>query len=331
MSNANLGDAGSSATYSQRNAARASSLVDKAFPRCRFGRSVFTTPLLLLFRLFYQATSFDNYHLPPPAVSAPRVTIWKLCRKAFSVLSARHSADRSRSLVKPKMGGVVDLASKTSTDVWHLLLQSKHYAVRPTSTLRSMTWVKSLSAPLSHEYLQWVIECNESGKHYRLIAERDTDGDWAYCIASCGNCDISATSNKVTQLRSYDYQHDLPLPLVSLSWARIPPQRRPTVAQLATILAQTSQLCPEYNVMREHCWWYAEAVFEQMFKTSANKLVCTVPESSEHVRPDLKHWPSGAYRYSYILLGKRVLRRDVLVQQAKSFQEEMDRDGQLRW
>jgi hypothetical protein len=233
--------------------------------------------------------------------------------------------------VSSRINGVIDLASKTSTDAWHSLLQSKQYPVKPTATLQSMTWVKSLSAPLSHEYLQFVIDCNDSGKRYRLIAERDTDGDWAYFIASSGICESSVMSNKISRLRLYDYQHDLPLPLLSVSWSRLPAQKRPTIAQLATVLAQTSQLCPEYNVMREHCWWYAEAVFEQMFASSSNKLPPAAPGPSEHAQPDLKHWPAGAYRYSYILLGKRMLRRNVLIEQAKVFREEMDRDGQLRW
>ena len=332
-STVNAGDVGSSDTYGHRGVTKARSLVDDVLPRSRFGSSIFTTPLLLFFRLFYQAASFDN-DTAPLATSAPRRTIRRLYRKASAALSKSKSAGTIESLDIFKPNGSFDLASKTSTDVWHSLLQSEEHPISPNSTLQSMTWVKSLSAPLSHEYLQFVIVCSESGKRYRLVTERDTDGDWAYFIASSEACETSQLSGKITQLRQYDYQHDLPLPLLSVSWSQLLHRQRPTAAQLAVVLEQTSKHNPRYNVTREHCWWYAEAVFEQMFESSSNKLPSVGQSESartEHGQPCLQHWPAGAYRYSYVVLGKRVMRRELLIEQARSFRKAMDQNGHLQW
>jgi hypothetical protein len=312
---------------------KARSLIDNALPRSRFGSSIFTTPLLLFFRLFYQATRFDNDYVLSP-LSASHATIRGLYLKVSPALSRSKSGGPAESLVNFETDGVSDMTSKTSTDIWHSLLQSEDYPIQPNSTLQSMTWVKSLSAPLSHEYLQFVIVCSESGKRYRLVTERDTDGDWAYFIASSEDYEPSQLSGKITQLRQYDYQHDLPLPLLSVSWSRLPHWQRPTAAQLAIVLEQTSKQNPRYNVMREHCWWYAEAVFERIFGSSSNKLPSVGQRESartEYGQPCLQHWPAGAYRYSYIVLGKRVLRREFLIEQAKVFRKEMDQDGHLRW
>ena len=187
-----------------------------------------------------------------------------------------------------------------------------------------MTWVKSLSAPLSHEYLQFVIGCSSTKKRHRLIAERDTDGDWVYLIASSGD-------REIIQHRPYDYQHDLPLPLLSVHWSYMPSSERPRIADLAAVLAHTSQLSPGYNVMKEHCWWYAEMVFEQMCASHLNGLPRAAPGRPEHAQPDLMHWPSASYRYSYIVLDERWLKRNILVEQAKWFRNEMDKGGILRW
>ena len=331
-STVNAGDVGS-ATYDQRGLTKARSLIDDVLPRSRFGSSIFTTPLLLFFRLFYQATSFDS-ETAPSAISAPRRTIRRLYRKASAALRKSKSAGPTDSLDIFKSNGNPDLVSKASTDAWHSLLESEEHPISPNSTLQSMTWVKSLSAPLSHEYLQFVIVCSESGKRYRLVTERDADGDWAYFIASSETCGTSQLSGKITQLRQYDYQHDLPLPLLSVSWSRLLHRERPTAAQLAIVLEHTSKHNPGYNVTREHCWWYAEAVFEQMFESSSNKLRSVGQRESactEYGQPCLRHWPAGAYRYSYVVLGKRVMRRELLIEQARSFRKAMDQDGHLRW
>ena len=232
-------DAGSSGRYDHLGTTRARSLIDSILPRSRFGSSVFTTPLLLFFRLFYQATPFDNGNVPS-SLSASYATMRRLYFEASSAWTRSKPSGPAESFVNFGADSVSDITAKTSTNGWHSLLQSHDYPIQPTSTLHSMTWVKSLSAPLSHEYLQVVIECGESGKRYRLITERDTDGDSAYFIASSEECGPSQPSKKVTQLRQYDYQHDLPLPLISVSWSQLPYWNRPTAAHLATILEQSA-------------------------------------------------------------------------------------------
>lgn len=305
--------------------AKAQSFINQVIPRSRYGRSAFTTPLLLLIRLFYQATSFDDYHLPK-TVSAPRSIIRTWYWKASTLLTKSKSDDSAEPLIGDTADGLPELSSKIPTGTWPTLLQNNPHLVSPASTVQSMTWIKSLSAPLSHEYLQFVLECPESRKRFRLIAERDTDGDWAYLIASS-----TGSNETIAELRPYDYQHDLPLPLLSVSWFHLPLSERPNMDHLASVLAQTSQLCPEYNVMREHCWWYAELVFEQMFAWTPNTGPGAMSKPTTPGKPELKHWPSALYRYSYVVLDNRWLKRSILVDRAKAFRAEMDRSDRLRW
>lgn len=305
----------------QQSGVSARKLIDEILPRSKFGRSIFTTPLLLILRLFYQATSFE-YSQDPPQRYTARNSIWKLYRKASTALTPDHAIEGTLGVGD---NDVANYAPKIPTNAWPLLLQTVSCPVSPTSTVRSMTWVKSLSAPLSHEYLQFVVECSESGKCFRMIAERDTDGDWAYLIAS------STPNETIMQLRPYDYQHDLPLPLLSVSWSHLSPSEWPTMSYLASVIAQTSQLYPEYNVMREHCWWYAELVFEQMYASTPNASSDPITKPTNPGQSYLRHWPSALYRYSYIVLDSRWLKRSILVDRAKAFKEAMDEDGQLRW
>jgi hypothetical protein len=78
--------------------------------------------------------------------------------------------------------------------------------------------------------------------------------------------------------------------------------------------------------MREHCWWYSEAVFEAMlrFHESLDNV------ESSGVQPVVKHWPWAAYRYSYIVVGKRLCKRDVLMHAAKEFRD-MNARGRMMW
>lgn len=297
--------------------------MDRVVPRSRFGSSIFSTPLLLVFRLFYQATYFDSSRIPS-AIRSPRVVFGNL----GSLLPWRSSEDKSREGIKTPFPGksteILQLASKISADQWHRFVSNGRYPLAKTSRLVSMTWVKSLSAPLSHEYLQFIAEDEDSGEHYRLVTERDTDGDWVYIIASSPHKKTSSTCS-ITQHRPYDYQHDLPLPLLSASWADSMKSERPTINDLASTLQDISGRSRSYNIMREHCWWYAEAVFERMVANTVS-----APDNPI-TGPVMKHWPWSAYRYSYIVLGKRYLRRDVLIRQAKAFKQEMNIGGLLKW
>ena len=314
------------AASNDQNTAAARTLIDTLIPRSRFASSVFTTPSLLFFRLFFQATSFENCDVPLPQTT-PHVTFRESLWKIWSAVKISTSSKRMQTNLVYDLDSTFEISSKTPTEHWCTILRSGQYGIAPTSTILSMTWVKSLSAPLSHEFLQFVIECPRSGQQYRLITERDTDGDWAYFIASA-SLDTSQDRNAITQLRQYDYQHDVPLPLLSASWSRLPISRRPTLLQLTATCEEISKLSPGYNFMRQHCWWYAEKLFERMLGQSPPD---TSPTTSSTARPELKHWPWGVYRYSYIVLGKRLLRRDALIEQAKKFRKDMDQDGRLHW
>lgn len=312
-------DEGHASTTQGLHATSEASLVDKIVPRNRFGSSIFPTPLLLVLRLFYQASPFDVACLPS-AISSPRAAFRNLVTR-FPWRSSVVNPQESLETLPPE---TLDITSKIAAERWHPVISSGRYPLASASTIVSMTWVKSLSAPLSHEYLQFIVECRASRQHYRAITERDTDGDWVYIIAGSSS-GATHSSGSIDQLRSYDYQHDLPLPLLSASWSNVPIAERPTILELAAKLQDISQRSPIYNLMREHCWWYAEAVFELMVAHTIRG------DSWGSSIPVLKHWPFGIYRYSYIVLGKRYLRRNVLLQQAKSFKKDMDRNGRLNW
>ena len=220
-----------------------------------------------------------------------------------------------------------------------------------------MTWVKALASPLSHEYIQFILLDPLNGSRCRLITDRQEDGDWVHIVGGPG-WDASAiysspfppqpppppptsfphlnhhqpAANDVkdgNENASYDAfgHHTLPLPLLSLTFA--PKAGRPTtLLDFAAIPAQVTAREPRYRLIREHCWWYAEAVFDAArmlgrqhqnspFRSPTPATPTTIRESSPH----LKEWDYAGYRYSFVvrLHTWKPLRRELLVKCARDF------------
>ncbi|KAK3049457.1 hypothetical protein LTR09_009376 [Extremus antarcticus] len=304
---------GSPPLSSDSDLAKSWTIVDRLLPRERFGSSIFNTPLLLLLRLFYQATPFRCSTKSSLQSSTQSNTLQVLTGNAANQLSTPSITLSEAS----------DVALSVNTRSWRENLLDSHYPIVHTCTLRSLTWIKSLSAPLSHEYIQFVLEDVDANQAHRLIVERDTYGDFVSIRSKLG---AGITKRGVGQktcvvgVSKPDEQHDLPLPLLSLSWTHLSARDRPSALELADIVAEVTQRHPKYNLGRAHCWWFCEAVFENMaaYRQSSGA-------------PVLKHWPWAAYRYSYMVVGKNVLKRAALVHQAVRFSAEMDRDEQMIW
>ncbi|KAK5169374.1 uncharacterized protein LTR77_005349 [Saxophila tyrrhenica] len=295
-------------------------IIDRIIPRERFGSSIFSTPVLLLLRLFYDAAPFryiDVWHTHQ--ANRPRdISQSSLARVKISLEEASKTN-----------GGVPETANgglRVSTQSWATCLLCGLYPIGSEYRLRSLTWTKSLSAPLSHEFLQFVLEDADAGHAIRLIAERDTYGDW---VSIRSSSILDSAGRRISGARSRgvetDEQHDLPLPLLSLSWCHLPAASRPTAGNFASIMGHVTRRWPKYNLSRHHCWFFCEAVFEQMI------MDCVSSDDATDRQPRLTTWPGAAYRYSYVVMGRKVLKRAALVYQAQKFSSEMDQDGVLVW
>jgi hypothetical protein len=128
--------------------------------------------------------------------------------------------------------------------------------------------------------------------HNRVIADRHADGDW-----------VIVGWNRASKESPFD-RHSLPLPLVSLTYDDA--RSRPQVSSVAKMLADVTARRPECNIMKEMCWWYAEAVFEAVHTKFGGTL---------------KEWKWARFRYSFILR-TRVFPRETLASEAEEFEKQ---------
>lgn len=170
----------------------------------------------------------------------------------------------------------------------------------------STTWVKALASHMSHEFLQFVVEDTRSGRRERLLSDRQETGDWVMIPEP-----TTSTSSKIPwqQMTPYKRRHTLPLPLVSVTFDN--PVSRPNLLAMAELLADTTNQCPEYNALREMCWWFAEAVIDSARERFDDTSV--------------KEWRWAKFRYSFIVCNNWVRRR-TLEQDAGEFETKCARD-----
>lgn len=156
----------------------------------------------------------------------------------------------------------------------------------------SVTWVKALASHMSHEFIQFVAEDTDSGRRTRLIADRQETGDWVSITPDPNDpIDMSPTFNGLgsglwSKSTPYKDRHTLPLPLVSLMFDTpcSGTDPRPTLRSMAELVVDISERCTEYNPLREHCWWFSEAVLEGARTRFSSAR--------------LEEWPWHRYRYS---------------------------------
>lgn len=384
-------------------------------PRHRFGTSLFSTPILLLLRLFYQAASFHlagTQHASPDDDAPRHSENGEECRTTDAGLPTRTASPVTRlsvspspvvttasSLSPPPVPAAASTASlpslsetslpqpgdassttpihplfttysrSSTTSFYRFLLDSPSTTSSPASYhLTSVTWVKALASPLSHEYIQFILLDPSSGSRYRLITDRQEDGDWVHIVGGPGwdasaiysspfpppqppstslpnlNHQPSSVSDVKdgTENASYDAygHHTLPLPLLSLTFPQDASGPPTTLLDFAAMLAQITAREPRYRLIREHCWWYAEAVFDAAARilghrhhhhhqnspppTTSPTLIHTstpAPTSAAATGSQLKEWDYAGYRYSFIvrLNTWKLFRREVLVKCAREF------------
>lgn len=119
----------------------------------------------------------------------------------------------------------------------------------------SFTRVKNLDSKWKHEYLQFIVEEETGKERARVYAERgnEKDLDWV----TVGPAETTETGS-----RSDD---DLPLPLASLIFGGKSGQdvtQRPTVLEIAEILAATTVIGGAYEFYGHSCFWYAYTAYD---------------------------------------------------------------------
>ncbi|KAJ9503474.1 hypothetical protein H2202_000613 [Exophiala xenobiotica] len=257
-------------------------------PRHRFGSSRFNTLILLLFRLFYNAGSFDT----APAIAPEGTSISKMLNasapQAFDV-TVPVNAHKANDQCLP---GLLRCYQKLSTKEWlHTLSdQASEYS---NWKVCSVTWIKALASPFSHEFLQFIAEDAVTGRRSRIAAGREENGDW-----------ILVGWDWASGQTPSDH-YELPLPLLSLEFDH--PQSRPNMLDLSQVLAAVTERQPYYRFRREMCWWYAETALEDM-KTKYGGSI--------------KEWQWSRYRYSFIVKTS-FIRRNILTKHAEAFKTQL--------
>lgn len=259
------------------------------FPRHRFGTSLFNTPLLLVLRLFYQAASFD-VTLPPLGSGHEQPSPAQRLSSDTSLTSKPPSIPER---IETRDNDISDLFAgpyeKIPTTDWYNMLAASPSTYEHCRIV-SITWVKALASPLSHEFVQFIVEDASTGLRSRIIADRQETGDWVFVGWDwASNKDISD-------------RHSLPLPLLSLTYDN--PSSRPDLVSFAKVLADVTKRHP-YRVMREMCWWYAETVLEMAHINYGGRL---------------EQWKYAKLRYS-LVVWTNILRREALASQAEEFRK----------
>ncbi|KAF7555308.1 hypothetical protein G7Z17_g2328 [Cylindrodendrum hubeiense] len=159
-----------------------------------------------------------------------------------------------------------DRQSVKPTREWADLLRSSKDKYADCRVV-SFTRVKDLNSDWKHEYVQFIVEENATHDRARVYAERgnETDLDWV----TFGPAETKALGSKG--------ETDMPLPLTSLVFGRDSGDvdNRPTVLELAEILAATTVVGGGYEFYGHSCFWYAytayDAVKRQFGKSATEK------------------------------------------------------------
>ena len=257
-------------------------------PRHRFASSRFNTLVLLVLRLFYQASSFDL----AAASSSSRISTLKEAKlNVAQQRSGRNNCAGSKEEYSRTSLGFFSAYERLSTADWlkKVLVQSELIS---TSKVVSMTWVKALTSPFSHEFIQLIVEDSTTGQRTRIAVGREETGDWVICGWNWASGDPPS------------HHYTLPLPLLSLDFHK---SNRPDIVTVSQLFAMVTERRPEYRLSREMCWWFAETIFEEMH----SRYDCSI-----------KEWKWAKYRYSFIVVTK-LLQRRTLRKHAEAFREQI--------
>lgn len=251
-------------------------------PFCRFSSSIYSVPVLLILRMFYQAVPFE-VNLLRPTVGKPTPAAYPPIRKDKM---SQHNPDRAAA--KAFLGTY----ARITTSEFHAMV--KHNPELKELKVKTVTWVKALASPLSHEYIQFVVGNEHSAKCHRLVVERSEWGDLVTVGWDWSSGEYAS------------HHHILPLPLLTLSFDQKTCPSAPTLSDFAQILSETSAH-QGYSLLREMCWWFAEKVF--------------LRTAQEYHGGLLKSWPHANLRYSFVVRTEWIT-RPKLVQAAEEFRRQ---------
>ncbi|KAK5050899.1 hypothetical protein LTR84_003458 [Exophiala bonariae] len=248
--------------------------------------------MLLILRLFYQASSFDkgenrswgDLNIKPPLGNS---SISRIHHGSY-MKSFRQSLEPS-----PNFFAAYE---RLSTTDWRdkALSHSEQFS---TYRVISMTWVKALASPFSHEFIQFIVEHPTTYERTRVAVGREETGDWVISGWNWASGDPPS------------HHYTLPLPLLSLIFHK---SNRPDIGSISHLLAKVTEKKPQYNLIREMCWWYAETIFEEM---------------NSRYGGSLKEWEWSEYRYSFIVK-TAILKRKVLTEHAEAFRVQIANEMQ---
>lgn len=256
-------------------------------PRHRFASSRFNTLVLLVLRLFYQASSFDS-----AASSSKRIsTLKEAMTNGDKPRTDRNHCAASRGQRRVTSLEFFSAYERLSTADWleKVLVQAESISAYKVV---SMTWVKALTSPFSHEFIQFIVEDPTTSQRTRIAVGREETGDWVICGWNWASGDPPS------------HHYSLPLPLLSLNFHE---SDRPDIGSVSQLFAMVTERRPEYRLAREMCWWYAESIFEEMH----SRYGCSI-----------KEWKWAKYRYSFIVV-TRLLQRRTLRRHAEAFKAQI--------
>ncbi|KAL6250548.1 hypothetical protein RBB50_002850 [Rhinocladiella similis] len=221
-------------------------------------------------------------------VPATTSEVPKLLSAPSTQASNTTESEKASSVRRAGLPEILNSYRKVSTQEWlqHL---SNHPEGLTNWKVCSITWIKALASPFSHEFLQFVVQDVRSGQRTRLAAGREEDGDWVLVGWNWASGETPSDHYK------------LPLPLLSLEFDDH--QTRPSMYEMADVLAAITQRRPYYKFRREMCWWYAETVLEEM---------------SAKYGGSVTEWQWSRYRYSFVVKTS-FIRRITLTQHAEAF------------
>lgn len=245
-------------------------------PFDNFSSSLYSVPMLLFFRLFYPAAPYSI-----------KCALQEL--ESGLTQNSMPGFHQTGNGLGSKMPASEFLGTYAKLDVCAFSERLNVYSeLANTYRISAMTWVKALASPLSHEFLQIIIEHTNTGQRYRLVTERTDVGDTVMVGWDWSSHEYAS------------HHHILPLPLLSVSFED---GAGPSLSQLSTILIDTSKV-QSYNLLREMCWWYAEKVFTR------------VAQEKPGIR--IKQWPYASLRYSFVVQNEWI-KRQALVREAQKF------------
>lgn len=254
-------------------------------PRHTFASSRFNVVILLFLRLFYQASTFEaktsiSDQIVQQEIYAPAL---ETGRNPESAQSPCNHDIRNHLFAE---------YAKVLTGDWFNMMMSQWESCQKFKIV-SLTWVKALASPFSHEFIQVIVQDPESAERTRIVVSREDTGDWVICGWNWQSGEPPS------------HHYTLPLPLLSLVFPD--ETTRPTIFMLGQILAAVTKRSPGYNLAREMCWWYSEQVFEEFHAKYGGQI---------------KEWQWSKYRYSFVVK-TNVIQRKELTKHAEAFKKQI--------